>query len=189
MKRQAQKARRRGHHPSRHELEARAALDSISDLGDHFEEDGAIAVIGSITTATYRGNLHLADVPAGLAAKARGSFALAVHAGGPVKASASAAFADGIHIGLCYAAGAALLAAITVAVLTRELRSPQASRRARPELARPARRSAARTIHADRKAIALVGQPSGPRSFGRAVTRGVAGRYARRKHLAADSGQ
>ena len=56
-------------------------------------------------------------MPAALASKARGSFALAIHAGGPVKATASGAFVDGIHTGLLYAAGAALFAAIMVAVL------------------------------------------------------------------------
>jgi hypothetical protein len=68
-------------------------------------------------TAVYRSHLHLPGVPAGLAEKASGSFALAIHAGGPVRASASAAFTDGIHAGLLYAAGAALFAAVTVAVL------------------------------------------------------------------------
>ena len=62
-------------------------------------------------------NLHLAGLPAGLASQARGSSALAIHAGGPVKATASTAFADGINTGLLVAAGAALLAAITVAAL------------------------------------------------------------------------
>ena len=68
-------------------------------------------------TAVYRTNLHLTGIPAAAAGKARGSFALAIHAGGPVKAAASSAFVDGIHTGLLYAAGAALLAAIIVAVL------------------------------------------------------------------------
>ena len=68
-------------------------------------------------TAVYRSNLHLTGVPAGLAGKARGSFALAIHAGGPVRATASTAFVDGIHAGLLYAAGAALFAAVIVAVL------------------------------------------------------------------------
>jgi len=93
-------------------------------------------VIGSIVTAVYRANLHLAGVPAGLAGKARGSFALAIHAGGPVQATASTAFTDGIHTGLLYAAGAALLAAIAVAVLLSGGRqSRRAARREEPELA------------------------------------------------------
>ena len=95
-----------------------------------------IAVIGSVVTAVYRGNLHLSGVPAGLADKARGSFALAVHAGGPVKATASTAFVDGIHAGLLCAAAAALLAAVIVAVLLAGDRSSrQTARHDEPELA------------------------------------------------------
>ena len=90
---------------------------ALNDLSREVGGALGIAVIGSIVTAVYRANLHLDGVPAGLASKARGSFALALHAGGPVKATASTAFTDGIHTGLLYAAAAALLAAITVAVL------------------------------------------------------------------------
>ena len=90
---------------------------ALNDLSREVGGALGIAVIGSIVTAVYRANLHLAGVPAGLASKARGSFALAIHAGGPVKATAATAFTDGIHTGLLYAAGAALIAAVTVAVL------------------------------------------------------------------------
>jgi EmrB/QacA subfamily drug resistance transporter len=90
---------------------------ALNDLSREVGGALGIAVIGSVVTAVYRGNLDLAGVPAGLAGKARGSFALAVHAGGPLKATASTAFVDGIHTGLLYAAGAALLAAVAVAVL------------------------------------------------------------------------
>jgi MFS family permease len=106
---------------------------ALNDLSREVGGALGIAVIGSIVTAVYRGSLHLAGVPAGLAGKARGSFALAIHAGGPVKATAAVAFTDGIHTGLRYAAGAALLAAITVTVLlTGDLRSRQAACRAQP---------------------------------------------------------
>ncbi len=81
-------------------------------------------------TAVYRSHLHLAGVPAGLASKARGSFAVAIHAGGPLRASASTAFTEGIHSGLLYAAAAALLAAVSVAVLLAgDLRPRRAGRR------------------------------------------------------------
>ena len=90
---------------------------ALNDLSREVGGALGIAVIGSIVTAVYRANLQLAGVPAGLAGQARGSFALAIHAGGPVKATASTAFVDGNHTGLLYAAAAALLAAITVAVL------------------------------------------------------------------------
>ena len=93
------------------------ALGALNDLSREVGGALGIAVIGSVVTAVYRSNLHLTGVPASLADKARGSFALAIHAGGPVKATAGSAFTDGLHTGLLYAAGAALLAAITVAVL------------------------------------------------------------------------
>jgi len=109
---------------------------ALNDLSREVGGALGIAVIGSIVTAVYRANLHLAGVPAGLAGKARGSFALAIHAGGPVQATASTAFTDGIHTGLLYAAGAALLAAIAVAVLLSGGRqSRRAARREEPELA------------------------------------------------------
>jgi len=90
---------------------------ALNDLSREVGGALGIAVVGSIVTAVYRTNLHLSGMHAAAAGEARGSFALAIHAGGPVKAAASSAFVDGIHIGLLYAAGAALLAAITVAVL------------------------------------------------------------------------
>jgi MFS family permease len=109
---------------------------ALNDLSREVGGALGIAVIGSIVTAVYRGNLHLAGVPAGLAGKARGSFALALHAGGPVKATASTAFVDGIHTGLLYAAGAALLAAVTVAaLLAGDRNSRQTTRHDEPELA------------------------------------------------------
>jgi Na+/melibiose symporter-like transporter len=90
---------------------------ALNDLSREVGGALGIAVIGTIATTVYRANLNLTGVPASLADKARGSFAVALHAGGPVRASASSAFTDGIHTGLLYAAGAALVAAITVAVL------------------------------------------------------------------------
>ena len=113
---------------------------ALNDLSREVGGALGIAVIGSIATAAYRDSLRLAGVPAGLAAKARSSFALAVHAGGPVRASASTAFADGVHIGLRYAAGAALLAAVIVALLLAGDRSPRrTARREEPELVSAAR--------------------------------------------------
>ena len=110
---------------------------ALNDLSREVGGALGIAVIGSIVTAVYRSNLHLGGVPAGLADQARGSFALAIHAGGPVSASASTAFVDGIHAGLLYAAGAALLAAVAVAVLLsgRQAESPAPGTTATPALA------------------------------------------------------
>ena len=90
---------------------------ALNDLSR--EVGGALgtAVIGSIVTAVYRSHLQLRGVPAPLVNKAQQSFAIAIHTGGPVGAHARTAFVDGIHIGLLYAAGAALLGAISVATL------------------------------------------------------------------------
>jgi MFS family permease len=90
---------------------------ALNDLSR--EVGGALgtAVIGSVVTAVYGSSLHLAGVPAPLAAQARQSFAVAIHAGGQVGSGARAAFVDGIHAGLLYAAGAAVIAAVAVAIL------------------------------------------------------------------------
>jgi EmrB/QacA subfamily drug resistance transporter len=90
---------------------------ALNDLSR--EVGGALgtAVIGSIVTAAYRSNLKLPGAPALLLDKARVSFAIAIHAGGSTGSHARDAFVEGIHTGLLYAAGAALLAAFSVAVL------------------------------------------------------------------------
>ena len=90
---------------------------ALNDLSR--EVGGALgtAVLGSVVTAAYRSSLHLPGVPAAVASQAKASFAIAIHAGGPVGASARGAFTDGIHTGLLYASGAAVIAAICVAVL------------------------------------------------------------------------
>jgi MFS family permease len=90
---------------------------ALNDLSR--EVGGALgtAVIGSVVTAVYRSSLHLPGAPAPLVARARASFAVAVHAGGPTGVHARDAFVEGIHTGLLYAAGAAVVAALTVAVL------------------------------------------------------------------------
>jgi len=90
---------------------------ALNDLSR--EVGGALgtAVIGSIVTATYRSSLHLPGVPAPAASRARASFAIAVHGGGMIGNQARHAFVHGIHTGLLYAAGAAVLAAVAVAAL------------------------------------------------------------------------
>ena len=98
--------------------QARQGVGSaLNDLSR--EVGGALgtAVLGSIVTAVYRSSLRLPGVPAPLARQAQQSFAIAIHAGGPVGTHARTAFVDGIHAGLLYAAGAAILAAIAVATL------------------------------------------------------------------------
>jgi EmrB/QacA subfamily drug resistance transporter len=90
---------------------------ALNDLSR--EVGGALgtAVIGSIVTGVYRSSLRLPGVSAPLVAEARQSFAIAIHAGGPIGVHARVAFVEGINAGLSYAAGAAIIAAIGVAIL------------------------------------------------------------------------
>lgn len=81
---------------------------------------GGSAVLGLLTTGTL---LEWFSWRAAFAVN------VAIHAGGPIGAHARDAFVDGIHAGLLYAAGAAILAAIAVAtLLTRDakIRRPAA---------------------------------------------------------------
>jgi EmrB/QacA subfamily drug resistance transporter len=90
---------------------------ALNDLSR--EVGGALgtAVIGSVVTGVYRSSLRLPGAPPQLVDQARASFAIAIHAGGSTGIHAREAFVGGIHTGLLYAAGAAILAAISVAIL------------------------------------------------------------------------
>jgi EmrB/QacA subfamily drug resistance transporter len=92
---------------------------ALNDLSR--EVGGALgtAVIGSIVTAVYRSSLQLPGAPPALVAKAQSSFAVAIHTGGSTGVHARTAFVGGIHTGLLYAAGAAIVAACSVAFLLR----------------------------------------------------------------------
>ena len=98
------------------------ALDKVGAL---LATVGLVALVFSIIEAPDAGWLSARTVggtAAGLVAlalvaQARSSFAVAIHAGGSIGAHARDAFVDGIHTGLLYAAGAAILAAISVAIL------------------------------------------------------------------------
>jgi EmrB/QacA subfamily drug resistance transporter len=100
-------------------IQQQGVASAMNDLSREVGGALGIAVIGSLLTAGYRDNLNLPGVPADLADKARDSFAVAVHAGGPVATQAHSAFVDGMHVGLLAAAGAALAAAVTVGLLLR----------------------------------------------------------------------
>ena len=107
---------------------------ALNDLSREVGGALGIAVIGSIVTAVYRSSLHLPGIPPAQASQAQDSFAIALHAGGAIKAAASTAFVDGINTGLLYAAAAALIAAITVLLLLpREKRRRQPARSGQPE--------------------------------------------------------
>jgi EmrB/QacA subfamily drug resistance transporter len=100
--------------------QARQGVGSaLNDLSREVGGALGIAVIGSIVTGVYRSSLQIQGAPPSLVDKAKASFAIAIHAGGPIGTHARTAFVDGIHIGLLYAAAAAVLAAISVAALLR----------------------------------------------------------------------
>jgi hypothetical protein len=92
---------------------------ALNDLSRELGGALGTAVIGSIVTAVYRATLQLPGAPPALVDQARASFAVAIHAGGPIGAYARDAFVTGIHTGLLYAAGAAIVAAVSVAILLR----------------------------------------------------------------------
>lgn len=90
---------------------------AMNDLSREVGGALGIAVLGSIATAVYRAHLNLPGLPDAVADKARASFAVAAHLGGPVADHADAAFVDGFRIAFLTAAGAAVVAAAVVAAL------------------------------------------------------------------------
>jgi MFS family permease len=93
---------------------------ALNDLSREVGGALGIAVVGSILAATYRSHLQVgAAVPPALADKARGSFAVAIHVGGPVQVAAQSAFVDGLRYALLAAAGVAFLGASCVSILLR----------------------------------------------------------------------
>jgi EmrB/QacA subfamily drug resistance transporter len=92
---------------------------ALNDLSRELGGALGIAVLGSVLDATYRSHLQVSHVPAALAGKARDSFAVAAHLGGPVNAHARTAFLTGMHAAFWCAAVAVLLAAVGVLTLLR----------------------------------------------------------------------
>lgn len=90
---------------------------AMNDLAREVGGALGIAVLGSVMAATYRAHLVVADLPEQLASKARDSFAVAAHLGGPVARSADSAFVDGVHVALYVAAAVAVVTALAVAAL------------------------------------------------------------------------
>jgi len=92
---------------------------ALNDLSREVGGAVGIAVLASILTAVYQGNLHLAHVTAAQADSARSSVAVATRLDPAVAAQARSAFADGMHLALYTAAGIVLAAAVTVGMLLR----------------------------------------------------------------------
>ena len=97
---------------------------ALNDLSREVGGAIGIAVIGSILTATYTSHVNLTGLPSQIAAKVKGSYALAAHLPAPIPDRAHTAFVTAMHIALLTAAGAATLAAIAVVVLLARRRAP-----------------------------------------------------------------
>ncbi len=90
---------------------------AMNDLSREVGGALGIAVLGSIATAVYRGHLNLPGLPDAVVDKARASFAVAAHLGGPIATHADSAFVHGFQVAFLSAAGAAVAAAVAVAAL------------------------------------------------------------------------
>lgn len=111
---------------------------AMNDLSRELGGALGIAVAGSVLTSVYRSHFTMPHLPAGptsapahdpgaldrLAEAARESFAVAAHLGGPVADAGTSAFVDGLHLALLICSGAALAAAVLVAVLLPRHRRP-----------------------------------------------------------------
>jgi EmrB/QacA subfamily drug resistance transporter len=90
---------------------------ALNDLSREVGGAIGIAVIGSILTSTYSSHVNVRGLSAQVAAKVKGSFAIAVHLQAPIPDRAHAAFVTGMNIALLTAADAAILAAVGVVLL------------------------------------------------------------------------
>ncbi len=92
---------------------------ALNDLSREVGGAIGIAVIGSILTSTYSSHVDVSGLSSRVAAKVKGSFAIAAHLPAPIPDRAHAAFVTAMNIALITAVGAALVAAVTVVVLLR----------------------------------------------------------------------
>jgi len=90
---------------------------ALNDLSREVGGAIGIAVIGSILTSTYSGRVNVTGLSGQVAAKVRGSFAVAAHLPAPIPDRAHTAFVTAMNIALITAAGAAVLAAVGVVLL------------------------------------------------------------------------
>lgn len=92
---------------------------AVNDLAREVGGALGIAVLGSIMTVTYRGNLDLTGVRDAVAGPIRHSVAMAAHIGGPLAEQANSAFVDGVQAALLAAAAVVLTTSAVVASLVR----------------------------------------------------------------------
>jgi hypothetical protein len=90
-------------------------------------------VIGSILTSTYSSHVNVSRLAGQVAAKVKGSFAIAARLPAPIPDRGHAAFVTAMNIALLTAAGAAILgAAGVVLLLSSRRRGAQAPARLQP---------------------------------------------------------
>jgi MFS family permease len=92
---------------------------ALNDLSREVGGAIGIAVIGSILTSTYSSHVDVRGLSNQVAAKVKGSFAVAAHLPAPIPDRAHTAFVTAMNIALITAVGTALVAAVTVVVLLR----------------------------------------------------------------------
>jgi len=90
---------------------------ALNDLSREVGGALGIAVIGSMLTSTYSNRVNVAGLSGQVAAKVKGSFAIAAHLPAPIPDRAHTAFVSAMNIALLTAAGAAILAAVGVVLL------------------------------------------------------------------------
>jgi MFS family permease len=90
---------------------------ALNDLSREVGGAIGIAVIGSILTSTYSSHVNVSGLSGQVAAKVKGSFAIAAHLPAPIPDRAHTAFVTAMNIALLTAAGAAILAAVGVVLL------------------------------------------------------------------------
>jgi hypothetical protein len=106
---------------------------ALNDLSREVGGAIGIAVIGSILTSTYSSHVDVAGLSSRVAAKVKGSFAVAAHLPAPIPDRAHTAFVTAMNIALLTAVGAAIVAAVTVlALLSTRHRGNHASARLQP---------------------------------------------------------
>jgi len=105
---------------------------ALNDLSREVGGAIGIAVIGSILTSTYSSHV-VSGLSGQVAAKVKGSFAIAAHLPAPIPDRAHAAFVTAMNIALLTAAGAAVLAAVgVVLLLSKRYRAGRVTARLQP---------------------------------------------------------
>jgi EmrB/QacA subfamily drug resistance transporter len=90
---------------------------ALNDLSREVGGAIGIAVIGSILASTYSSHVNLTGLSSQIAAKVKGSYAIASQAGPPIAERAHTAFVSGMNVALLTAAAVALTAALVAVTL------------------------------------------------------------------------